>query len=175
MLGDSRIRDGNWKVLLHSKHIANLGIGGDKAYCICKRMEIIKNTRAKICFIEGGVMDLYTESPDSIFNSFSSMVSVCRQNNIIPVVNAIVKINSKAPPYYKLANAKIDSVNNLLYNYSHQNHLDYIDLNGQAVDKATQTLKNEFTVDGSHFNEKFYLLWAKHINDLLLKYKIGYL
>lgn len=88
------------------------------------------------------------------FNSFTTVINFCKQHNIIPVINAIVKINSKASAYYKLANTKIDSVNSLLYNYAQQNHFNYIDLNTQVIDNATQTFSNEFTTDGIHFNQK---------------------
>lgn len=170
LIGDSRVNQGNWQQLLGVNSIVNLGINGDRVYCICNRLNHIKNT--KICFIGGGVMDLYTETPDSIINSFVTIVEFCKQKHIIPVIHSIVKIADKASPYYKQANLKIDTVNNLLSQYSQENSLDYIDLNTKFVDATSNTLSYKFTADGTHFNDTAYKIWANQIITILKRHQL---
>ena len=115
-------------------------------------------------------MDLYTETPDSIVQSFKNIVSFCKQQNIVPVINCIVKINSKASPYFKEANLKIDTSNKILIAFAKAQNIDYIDLNQFVV--KDNLLSDEYTTDGSHFNAKAYNIWANEISPILVKYNV---
>jgi hypothetical protein len=56
--------------------------------------------------------------------------------------------------------------------YATENKLDYIDLNPTLTTSAEQSLSDSFSVDGTHFNENTYTIWATAIKTTLLKYNI---
>ncbi|MFY7965048.1 MAG: hypothetical protein ACOVO1_09145 [Chitinophagaceae bacterium] len=172
MLGDSRIGQGNWNDLLSRTDVINRGIYGDKMYCICNRLNYLKNPFTKICFIEGGLLDMRTEEVDSIVSSYKKIVSFWQSNKVIPVINTIVHISQQASPQYGDANKKIALVNDKLKLFAKQNSIDIIDMNLKLTNEATLLLKPEFSADGAHFNQKAYELWAKEVNTILKRNKI---
>lgn len=172
MLGDSRIGLANWDSLLHRNDVINSGIYGDRMYCICKRLDYLKNQNTKICFIEGGLLDLYTEEVDSIVSNYKSVVKFWRENNVIPVINSIVYISPKASKQYKEGNEKIEAVNEKLKVFALQNNIDFIDLNPILATAPDHLLKDDFSNDGTHFNNAAYKIWVTEIEKILTKHNI---
>src|SRR5689334_23369715 len=70
MLGNSLIWQMNWDSLLNRKDIINRGIAGDNLQCICERLVYLKNTTAKIVFIEGGINDIPGKNADTLFSYY---------------------------------------------------------------------------------------------------------
>lgn len=171
MLGDSRIAQADWNKLLNRNDVLVKGINGDKLYCICQRLNDINTPGLKICIIEGGIKDLYTQTVDSIYNSFLQIIDKCEQQNVMPIITAIVKVGSKASDRYKEANQKIDAINSLLLAYAVKNNISIIDLN-QNFTNSNGVVIDSFFADGAHFNANAYRLWSKKLDSLLVMYKI---
>jgi hypothetical protein len=103
MLGNSLIREGHWDSLLNRKDVINRGVGGDKLYCICDRLQYLKNSSAKICFIEGGINDLLSlEKPELLFNYYKQIALFWKNENKIPVINLSVLSPQKRVPNMKI-------------------------------------------------------------------------
>lgn len=74
MLGNSLVRHGNWDSLLARNDVINRGISGDHLPCIYERLKFLKNSSAKIIFIEGGINDLPVGNTDTLFYYYSQIV-----------------------------------------------------------------------------------------------------
>ena len=59
MLGNSLTYNANWNELLGRKNIANRGINSDITAGYLHRLSYVYRLRPKLCFIEGGVNDVY--------------------------------------------------------------------------------------------------------------------
>lgn len=176
MLGNSLIRHQDWDSLLQRNDIVNRGISGDNLECMCRRLHYLDSTKAKICFIEGGINDLPGAGIDSLVNSYKEMVYYFKKRNIIPVIDLLVYINEKAGEKferrkdYRFINRKIDTLNQKLTRFAQQENVYLIDLNKKLSDSSG--LKTEFTSDGIHLTPAAYNLWATEIKEALKKYGI---
>lgn len=176
MFGNSLMRHGKWTELLNRKDVINRGISGDYTQCMCERLKYLKDKKAKIWFIEGGINDLTYGFPESIFKNYKSIIDFVKSENAIPVINLVFYLSPKAGIKYPerkdfvKINKMITKLNVDLVNYAKENHIEYIDLN--AVISSNNVLKDEYTTDGVHLNKKGYKEWVKLINKKLIKNKI---
>ena len=79
MLGNSLIRRCNWDRLLGRKNVINRGISGDHLPCICERLKYLKDSPAKIIFIEGGINDLPAGNTDTLFEYYAKIVNFWKE------------------------------------------------------------------------------------------------
>lgn len=177
MLGNSLIRHGNWSNLLNRNDVINRGISGDCLPCMCERLKYLKGLNAKIWFVEGGINDLPSRTPSTLFENYKSIIDFVKSENAIPVINLVVYLSPKAGKTYpsrieyKKINSMISELNTMLIEYAKSNNIEYIDLNSIVADK-NDVLKDEFTTDGVHLTEKVYDKWSKMICYILKKNKI---
>jgi lysophospholipase L1-like esterase len=177
MLGNSIIRHGKWTDFLNRKDVINRGISGDNLPCICQRLQYLKNLKAKIWFIEGGINDLPGKSPDSLFENYKTIIEFVKSEKAIPVINLVFYLSPKAGVKfptradYKQINKSIFELNTMLIDYSKRNNIDYIDLNKIIADK-NNVLKDEYTTDGVHLTIDAYNEWTHLISETLMKYGI---
>lgn len=100
MLGNSLIRHGNWDSLLRREDVINRGISGDRLECICERLKYLKNNKAKICFIEGGINDIPWQNSDSLLHYFETIANFWISEGNIPVFNLVLYISPKAGNFF---------------------------------------------------------------------------
>jgi alpha-glucosidase len=179
MVGTSLTRHAHWDTLLHRTDIINRGISGNKLRCIVERLAYLKGTSAKICFIEGGIIDLPAQNPDTLVNFYKKIIAFWKSEKVIPVLSLVLYISPKAGinyPYLRdhlAVNTIIRDLNNKTRKYAEENDVDFIDLNKAICDEQRLILKDEYTLDGIHLTESAYKIWAFEIEKILSKHKIS--
>jgi len=177
MLGNSIVHYGDWTELLHRNDVINRGIKGDILPCMCERLVYLKNKKAKILFIEGGINDLaFTKNKtDSLLHYYKTIVAFAKSENMIPVIQLVfyTSRNRMWPDVedYTRLNETVTELNTKIVAYAEMNEIDYIDLNKVIADEH-HVLKEQYTQDGLHLTQEGYDEWAKLINEVLVKYKI---
>lgn len=178
MLGNSLIRNGNWDSLLNRKDVINRGISGDNLKCICERLAYLKNSTAKIIFIEHGINDIPENNINTLFNYYRQIVDYWHKENKIPVINLLFYISPKAGEAYPSRtdyasiNKTIKGLNDKLRHYAIDTKTDFIDLNPQISNEATLELKARYTTNGVHLTNEAYKIWAAEINKILARHGI---
>jgi len=169
MLGNSFIRQGNWDSLLNRKDVINRGISGDHLRCICERLSYLKNSSAKIVFVEGGINDIPGNNVDTLFKYYREIISFWRAEKKIPVINLVLYISPKAGEKfptmadYKSINTTVKDLNNKLRAFATENKIDIIDLNPVLSNGQTLQLKETYTTDGVHLTSDAYKIWAEQV------------
>ncbi|MGE5431022.1 MAG: GDSL-type esterase/lipase family protein [Syntrophomonadaceae bacterium] len=168
MLGNSLTHGVNWNELLGRNDIAERGIPGDGLRDFLKRMQFVYKLNPKICFIMGGVNDLYTGyPPELIFANYTKVVEALKEHDIIPIIQSSLYVSSK----YLLAsqkNREISILNNLLKSYAEKNGILFIDLNARM--SRGNDLRSELTFDGIHLNADGYVIWRDEIAPVISRY-----
>lgn len=161
MLGNSLTHGVNWNELLGRTDIAERGIPGDGIRDYLSRMQYVYRLKPKICFIMGGLNDLYSGYPPELISAnYIKVVEALKENGIIPVMQSPLYVASK----YMLApkkNQEITTLNNLLKTYAEKKGILFIDLNSKM--SRGGFLRSELTFDGIHLNADGYLIWRDEI------------
>jgi hypothetical protein len=96
MLGNSLTEWVDWNELLGRTGIANRGIASDVTYGYLQRMEFVYTLSPKICFVEGGINDIYANLPaGDVFENHVTIVEGLRKRNIIPVITSTLYTSTK--------------------------------------------------------------------------------
>ena len=178
MLGNSFIRSISWDSLLRRNDVVNRGISADRIHCICQRAIYLKDSPAKICFIEGGTNDIMTDPVDTVFAYYERVIETVRSQHKIPVMDMVLYLSPRAADKYpdrkdyKDINKSIQALNIKLKAYAVANHLDYIDLNRDLSDNNNLVLDEKYTLDGLHLNHAAYKIWGEYIQAILQKHGI---
>jgi lysophospholipase L1-like esterase len=178
MLGNSLIRHGNWDSLLDRSDVINRGISGDRLECICERLKYLKDSKAKIRFIEGGINDIPWQDMDSLFHYYKVITDFCVSHGKIPVINLLLYISPKAGEFfpsrkdYEQINEYVARLNEKIIEFANKNKIDVIDLNAKISDTKNRILLDRYTTDGVHLQPLVYGIWKKEINKILVKYGI---
>lgn len=157
MLGDSLIEYGEWQELIKTKYsILNSGVGGDTTIDLLNRMSSI-STNIKKTFLMVGVNDLMQgRSVDEIFFNYESIIKQLTEKNIEPIIMSTLYTGSDYAQYY---NNDIKKLNKLIYSYSKEHNIIYIDVNSVLSDD-NDTLKYKYSLDGVHINNDGYFKWS---------------
>ncbi len=170
MLGNSLTFHANWNELLHRKNIVNRGIISDNTTGYLHRLHYVYNLHPRICFIEGGVNDIYAnEKVPDIYQNIIQIIDTLKQHNIIPVVQSALLVGSKWHHAYE-KNKEINALNTLLEEFTAKNTIEFLDINPHVTRDGL--LRPEITTDGVHLNELGYALWAPLLEQLLVKYNL---
>lgn len=168
MLGNSITFGVNWSELLDRPSIVNRGIGGDNTYGFISRMDDIVSLKPKLCFIMGGINDIFADIPlDSVFRNYVTILEMLRSKSIIPVIQSTLHVS----PKWKRAEEKnplVTDLNTRLRTYAEQHRIEYLDVD--AILSPDGVLKDEFTFDGVHLTAPAYVRWAVLVEDVLKKY-----
>ncbi len=168
MLGNSITFGVNWNELMGRTNIVNRGIGGDLTQGFLHRLEYVYNVHPKLCFIMGGINDIYENIPvEKIFENYTDILDSLRAHNIIPVIQSTLYVS---PKWKKAAekNIEVEKLDRMLIEYARKEKVLFIDLN--RVLSEHNTLKDELTLDGVHLNAKGYELWRGELEPALEKY-----
>ena len=96
MVGDSRIAQENWSILLGRNNLKNEAFGGAITQQILWNLERGQlNCEPKIVILEGGINDLLAGvSPERVYENYVKMIEVLRVKNIQIIVNSIIYITN---------------------------------------------------------------------------------
>ena len=168
MLGNSITHGVNWNELLGRSDIAERGIPGDGLRDYLGRMEYVYRLKPKLCFIMGGVNDIYTGyPPELIAANYFKVIEALQSHEIVPVIESSLHVSSK----YILSDIKnheISVLNNLLKSYAEKHNIIFIDLNSRMSSEGK--LRSELTFDGIHLNAEGYAVWREAIEPVINRY-----
>jgi lysophospholipase L1-like esterase len=168
MLGNSLTYNANWNELLGRKNIANRGINADIITGYLQRLSYVYRLHPKLCFIEGGVNDLYANySVTEIFDNYSKIIDTLRAHNIIPVIQSTLCVADNRDNA-QTKNEDILKLDNLLFDYARKQSIEYLDINSLVSQNGF--LKSDLSYDGLHLNAEGYALWVPEVEKVLLKY-----
>jgi len=168
MLGNSITAGAEWNELLGRPGVINRGISGDNLVGYLQRMEFVGPLTPRVCFIMGGINDLYAGyTPEQIFRNYTFVIDSLRSWKITPVVQSTLYVS----PQWRLAEQKnqdVAKLNSLLEAHCIANEIDFLDLNARLADG--RMLRDEYTTDGVHLTPAAYAIWAEELEPLLQKF-----
>lgn len=183
MLGNSLTQGVNWNELLGRTGVVNRGITSDVTLGFVNRMEYVYKLNPKICFILGGINDIYNWVPiQQIYDNYLKIIAGLQARRIKPVIQSVLysgrdwgkdwlAINSpelKPSEVNEGRNKEVDKLNLMLETFAKQNNIDFIDIN--TLTKRGRFIKDELVYDGIHLNAKGYKIWGAEIEKVLKKY-----
>lgn len=168
MLGNSITHGVNWFELLGRTDIVERGIPSDILEGFLARMQYVYKLNPKICFVMGGINDIYSGIPmDKIFENYKNVISGLKQRGIIPVIQSTLYVS---PKWHSAAvkNPEVKKFNLMLREYAQQNNIDFLDLNPLLT--VNNFLKDEFTYDGLHLKGEAYRVWGLQLESIIKKH-----
>lgn len=182
MLGNSLTHGVNWNMLLGRNDIAEMGIVSDVLSGFVNRLGYVTKLNPKVCFVLGGLNDLYQWVPvETIFADYQKVVERLRRNGINVVIQSTLYAGidwgkdwleqnnpeANAANVNAERNTQVDRLNVMLKEYAQKNNLEYIDLN--SLMSRGKYLRSELTYDGVHLNAAGYKIWGREIEQVLKK------
>ena len=168
MLGNSLTYNANWNELLGRTNIANSGINSDITAGYLHRLSFVYRLKPKLCFIEGGVNDVYSNiSITDIFDNYIKLIDSLRAHHIIPIIQSTLFVAHKRENSQS-KNEEIRKLDKLLLEYAQEQSIEYLDIN--SLISHNGFLKNELTYDGLHLNADGYSFWVPEVEKVLIKY-----
>ena len=168
MLGNSITHGVNWNELTGRDDIVERGIPADVLDGYFARLQYVFELHPKVCFIMGGINDIYNATPvEEIFKSYVRVVEAIRMKDIKVVIQSTLYV-AKRYNYSADKNPQIEKLNKLLSDYAKNNGIEFVDLNAKM--SADKFLKNELTHDGLHLNANGYKIWGQEFDRIIKKY-----
>jgi lysophospholipase L1-like esterase len=165
MLGNSITAGAEWSELLGRPHVINRGIGGDNLVGFLHRLEFVLPLRPKLCFVMGGINDLYAGyTPEQVAGNYASLLDSLHNVSITPIVQSTLHVS----PRWRNAdekNAEVGRLNDLLRTLCLERGIEFVDLNAELSERGR--LRDEFTTDGVHLTPQAYGVWARLLEGLL--------
>ncbi len=170
MLGNSLTYNANWNEILNRSNIANRGIASDITSGYLHRLEYVYRLKPRICFIEGGVNDLYSnDSVRNIIRNYAAIIDSLQSHHIVPVIQSTLFVSAKYPRARE-KNKQVQTLNNWLTEFALKNEIEFLDIN--LLVSKNGFLRADLTYDGIHLNAKGYALWAPEVGNVLAKHKL---
>jgi len=167
MLGNSITHGVKWNELLGRERVIERGIPSDNLEGYLSRLDNIYKLKPKVCFIMGGINDIYNWIPlEKIFSNYTRIIKELRARNIKVVIQSTLFVASSYPSSAD-RNLQVEALNKLLLDYSKNNGLLFIDLNSKLSNK--KYLNSDVTRDGLHPNAKGYRIWGREVEAVLMK------
>lgn len=169
MLGNSITYRCNWNELLNRDDVINRGIGSDTTEGFLNRLEFVYNTNPEICFIMGGINDIYKgENPKMIVNNLASLIDSLKAKNIKPVIQSILYVAEDCPNAEQL-NKQIETTNQLIEKMCLSKKELFWNLNKTLNNE--DYLREEYSFDGIHLTFEAYKKWGHRITQFLNDYE----
>ncbi|MCU7494552.1 MAG: GDSL family lipase [Ignavibacteria bacterium] len=165
MLGNSITHGVNWNELMGRNDIAERGIPSDNVEGFLNRLDYIYKLNPRICFIMGGINDIYSGySAEAVFSEYVQVIKGLQDHKIIPVIQSTLFVSTKWHNA-RDKNPEVSKLNALLKDYAEKNNLLFVDL----IAKMTRDglLRDELTYDGLHLNANGYAIWRDELDPLL--------
>lgn len=167
MLGNSITHGVNWNELMGRQDIVERGIPSDLVEGFLSRLDYIFKLNPKVCFIMGGINDIYSGySPETVFSEYVKVIRELQNHNIIPVIQSTLFVSAKWHNAQD-KNPEVNKLNVMLRNYAEKNNLTFMDLNPKMTKNGL--LRDELTYDGLHLNANGYSIWREELDPILNK------
>ncbi|MBM2841185.1 MAG: hypothetical protein HW412_1713 [Bacteroidetes bacterium] len=167
MLGNSLSYNANWNELLGRNNIANRGIVGDLTDGYLHRLSYVYKLSPRLCFIEGGVNDIYeNRPPKEIIRNYRQIVDTLRAHHIMPIIQSTLFVGAKWR-HAREKNTEIQELNELLAGFAKEQSIQFLDIN--ALVSTDGLLRGELTYDGVHLNARGYSYWVPEVEKVLVK------
>lgn len=167
MLGNSLSYNANWNELLGRSNIANRGIVSDLTDGYLHRLSYVYKLSPRLCFIEGGVNDVYeNRPPKEAVRNFRQIVDTLRAHHIIPIIQSTLFVGAKWH-HAREKNAEIQELNELLAGFAKEQSIQFLDIN--ALVSTDGLLRDELTFDGVHLNARGYSYWVSEVENVLVR------
>jgi lysophospholipase L1-like esterase len=155
MVGDSRIAQENWSVLLGRNDVKNEAFGGAITQQILWNLERGQlNSEPKIVVLEGGINDLLAGiPPQRVYENYMKMIAILQAKKILIITNSIIYTTDNQE-----VNMNIVVLNSKLKDYCATQKIAWIDMNEQ-LSQGDKLLK-KYSLDGIHLNKEAYRIWA---------------
>ena len=182
MLGNSLTHGVEWNQLLGRNDVIEMGIVSDILAGFKNRLSYVYRVNPRICFILGGINDVYQWIPvEQIYNDYITVIENLQQRGIKPVIQStlyagrewgkdwLAQNNPKLKPADVNAerNQQIEKLNTMLRNYASKNKIEFMDLNKLMT--RNNFLRSELTYDGIHLNAAGYKIWGREVEEVLRK------
>lgn len=168
MLGNSITAGAEWSELLGRPYVINRGIGGDNLVGFLHRLAFVIPLRPKLCFVMGGINDLYAGyTAEQVFSNYTALIDSLQAASIVPVVQSTLHVS----PRWRLAdekNPQVARLNGLLLGLCQKRGIAFIDLNERLSESGR--LRDPFTTDGIHLTPAAYAIWAEMLDSVLRTY-----
>ncbi len=165
MLGNSLTEWVEWDELLGRQNVVNRGIAGDVTSGYLQRLESVYKLRPKICFVEGGINDIYADVPVSvIFENYKKIVESLQAHGIIPIIQSTLFVSPKWHDV-KEKNVYVVELNAHLEAYAKDKGVQFVNLNERMSED--NLLKAELTYDGVHLTAAGYKVWGEEVDKVL--------
>ena len=167
MLGNSLTEGGkDWAELLGKKNVRNRGISGDNVAGVYDRLHQILPGRPTKIFLLIGVNDLSQDStPSRILSDIRRVAERIRQESpgTKLYLQSLLPINESFGRWKKLEGkgVLIPQINAGLEALAGEEKITFINLFPLFVEKGTDVLRADLTIDGLHLNKDGYKIWAK--------------
>ncbi len=162
MFGNSITFGADWSELLDRPAVVNRGIPGDNTYGYLARIGEITRLHPRVCFVMGGVNDLFADIPvDTVLRNYRQILDTLRRAGIVPVIQSTLHVS---PKWKRSAekNPEITRLDQHLQALAHEMGIEYLDLDARlSVDNV---LQDEFTTDGVHLTAPAYAIWADMVD-----------
>jgi lysophospholipase L1-like esterase len=170
MLGNSLTEWVEWNELLGRQNIVNRGIAGDITGGYLHRLDLVYKLKPKICFIEGGINDIYAEVPvDVIFSNYKKIVESLLANNITPIIQSTLFVSPKWHDA-RDKNALVADLNVRLAAFAREQGVQFVNLNDRMSE--SNELRAEFTYDGVHLTAAGYKVWGEEVEKILVQARL---
>ncbi len=165
--GDSHIKGADWNELLGREKVVGRGITSDVLEGYLSRLHYIYKLEPKICFITGGLNDIYGWIPvDKVFQYYTRIIRELRTKGIIVVVQSTL-YTTKEWANAENRNPEVEKLNKLLKEYCNQEKIEFIDLNAKMSNGIY--IKNSLVNSWGHLNPRGYKIWAEEVEKVLYK------
>jgi lysophospholipase L1-like esterase len=180
MLGNSLTHGANWNELLDRQNVVERGIVSDVTEGFVARLRYVYKLKPKVCFILGGLNDIYNWTPiEKIYSNYIRIISSLELRGIEPVIQSTLYAGKKwgedylartnpdlkAEDVNSERNSQVKLLNKMLSDYSKRNNIKFIDLNKKM--SKDEFLRSDITYDGAHLNARGYKIWATEVDKVL--------
>ena len=170
MLGNSLTYNANWSELLGRKNIVNRGIVNDITAGFLHRLAYVYSLQPKMCFIEGGVNDLYANySVNQIYKNYVNIIDTLRAHHIVPIIQSTLFVSAKWPQAAE-KNKDIQNLDDMLAEFGKQHSIEFLNIN--SLVSKNGFLQDGLTYDGMHLNANGYALWTPEVERMLTKHEL---
>ncbi|MBI2420190.1 MAG: hypothetical protein HYV28_20200 [Ignavibacteriales bacterium] len=168
MLGNSITHGVNWNELTGRDDIVERGIPADILQGFTARINYVLDLKPRLCFIMGGINDIYSWIPlEQILSSYVQLIKELQKNNVKVVVQSTL-FTAKRYPNSADRNQQVTKFNQMLQEYCLSNRVEFLDMNSKL--SKDSFLRDENTHDGLHLNANGYKTWGQEVEKTIFRY-----
>jgi lysophospholipase L1-like esterase len=162
LVGDSRIAQENWEVLLGRSDVKNEAFGGAITQQILWNLERGQlNSEPKMVVLEGGINDLLAGvPPQRVYENYLKMIEILQAKKIQIIIQSVIYTTDNQE-----INLNILDFNSKLKDYCSNHKIVWLDMNEQLSEN--RELLKKYSLDGIHLSKEAYRIWAEKLRLLI--------